>query len=284
MAHRLTFWDVRLAWSHSWGSGQSSLFWYVTWARTLLLEQTPWDPYCLTRWTSSMDYYLRKEVCLSNYIVETQHYLDASLLWGIVRFRHILRWSFTVLPARWVAGLCHPVACWRAWLFFLRTQAWWWVGRWWTLRDGRFRYWCRTLVRKQSWWSHFRRLAWLPRCRRFSPLWTNRPILCVILRYYQNIYRDYWTGPPATWTIHREAGWRIHYCSLWICSPCRALLWLATRMLWNTPSILGTAHLFAALQDVCLPRRSNKKKLVLRRCWPVVKSNRATVRGQHRWS
>ena len=55
----------------------ASGYWQVS-----LLEQTPWDPYCLTRWKSSKDYYLRKEVCL--YIMETQHYLDASSLWGIV--------------------------------------------------------------------------------------------------------------------------------------------------------------------------------------------------------
>ena len=71
-------------------------------------------PYCLKHWTSSMDCYLRKEVCLSNDIVETQHYLDASSLWDIVQFRRTLRQSFTALPAQWVAGPCRPVGCWKA--------------------------------------------------------------------------------------------------------------------------------------------------------------------------
>ena len=47
-----------------------------------------------------MGYYLRKEVCHSNYIVEMQHYLDAFSPWDIVRFRRILRLYYTVLPTR----------------------------------------------------------------------------------------------------------------------------------------------------------------------------------------
>ena len=31
-------------------------------------------------------------------------------------------------------------------------------------------------------------------------------------------------------------------------------------MLWNTPSILGTAHLFAVLQDVCLPPKIKQEE------------------------
>ena len=64
--------------------------------------------------TLDMDCYLQKEVCLSNYIVETQHYLDASSLWDIVQFRRILRQSSTVRPAWWAAGPCRSVGCWKA--------------------------------------------------------------------------------------------------------------------------------------------------------------------------
>ena len=74
------------------------------------VEQTPWDPYYRTRWTLGMGCYLQKEVCLFNYIAGMQHYLDASSLWDIAQFHHIPRRYSTVLPAWWMAGLCHLVA------------------------------------------------------------------------------------------------------------------------------------------------------------------------------
>ena len=77
-----------------------------------------------THWILSMDCCLRREACPFSYTAWTLHCPDACLPWDIVRFRRTLRRSFIVPLARWVAGRCRPVACWRAWQFFLKTQAW----------------------------------------------------------------------------------------------------------------------------------------------------------------
>ena len=49
----------------------------------LLLEHTPWDPSCRTRWTLRTVCCSRKEGCRFSYIVGMQHYLDASSRWDI---------------------------------------------------------------------------------------------------------------------------------------------------------------------------------------------------------
>ena len=56
----------------------------------LLLEQILWDRYYHTPWISSMDCCLQREACPFSCIAGTLHYLDACLLWDIVRFRRIL--------------------------------------------------------------------------------------------------------------------------------------------------------------------------------------------------
>ena len=55
-----------------------------------------------------------------------------------------------------------------------------------------------------------------------------QPVMCQPSRpgcdpSMSNIYEDFWTGHLTTWTTLREASWRIHCCSSWTCSPCRAL-------------------------------------------------------------
>ena len=65
-----------------------------------------------------MDCCLRRKTCPFSCTAGTLHCLDACLPWGIVRFRRTRRRSFIVPLARWVAGRCRPVACWRALQFF----------------------------------------------------------------------------------------------------------------------------------------------------------------------